>query len=361
MSDAIEQVEAALRAAPRTWLITGVAGFIGSHLAEQLLVLGQRVVGLDNFDTGTPDNLDALLAAASERSGADVRGRFEFHERDIRDLDACVRACEGVDHVLHEAAVASVPRTIAEPELAQAVNVGGTFHVLEAARRQRVRSVVLASSSAVYGDRPGEGPEGLQLEHLIGRPLSPYAAHKRIGEIQAQAWSRSFGLPTACLRYFNIVGARQDPNGAYAAVIPKWVAALGAGERPTLFGDGETTRDFVPVEEVVQANLLAATLHERESVERRERPGDPSDGAYNVGLGGRTTLRELFVLLRSGMAELGAPCSELEPLFADFRVGDIRHSRADVTRTSEILGHRPRTSLASALHQTMRWLLRDAK
>lgn len=354
---AIETLEQQLRAEARTWLITGVAGFIGSHLAEQLLVLGQRVVGLDNFDTGTPDNLDALLAAAQGRGAADPRGRFVFHERDIRDLGACVSACEGVDHVLHEAAVASVPRTIAEPELAQAVNVGGTFHILEAARRQGVRSVVLASSSAVYGDRPGEGPEGLQLESLIGRPLSPYAAHKRIGEIQAQAWTRSFGLASACLRYFNIVGARQDPNGAYAAVIPKWVAALAAGERPTLFGDGETTRDFVPVEEVVQANLLAATLHERVPVERRERPGDPSDGAYNVGLGGRTTLRELFVLLREGMVELGAPCAGIEPVFADFRVGDIRHSRADLTRTREILGQVARTPLSVALGQTMKWLL----
>ncbi|MFV8750304.1 NAD-dependent epimerase/dehydratase family protein [Nannocystaceae bacterium ST9] len=353
---AIEALELELRARPRTWLITGVAGFIGSHLAEHLLVLGQRVVGIDDFDTGTPDNLEALLVAAEARGASEARARFGFHERDVRELAACLASCEGVDHVLHEAAIASVPRTIAEPELAQAVNVGGTFNVLEAARRSGVRSVVLASSSAVYGDRPGEGPEGLQVEALIGRPLSPYAAHKRIGEIQAQAWTRSFGLATACLRYFNIVGARQDPEGAYAAVIPKWVAALAAGERPQIFGDGQTTRDFVPVEEVVQANLLAATLHERVPAERRELPGDPSDGAYNVGLGGRTTLAELFAMLRDGMAELGAPCAGIEPIYADFRAGDIRHSRADVGRAREILGQHPRTPLPEALVRTMRWL-----
>jgi UDP-N-acetylglucosamine 4-epimerase len=354
---AIESLEAELRANPRTWLITGVAGFIGSHLAEHLLLLGQRVVGLDNFDTGTPDNLDAMLAAVEAKGAGDARARFGFHERDIRDLSACTAACEGVDHVLHEAAVASVPRTLAEPELAQAVNVGGTFNVLEAARRTRARSVVLASSSAVYGDRPGEGPEGLQVEGLIGRPLSPYAAHKRMAELQAQASTRSFGLPTASLRYFNVVGARQDPEGAYAAVIPKWVDRLAHGDRPLIFGDGQTTRDFVPVEEVVQANLLAATVHERVPAERRELPGDPSDGAYNVGLGGRTTLADLFGLLRDGMVELGAPCSGIEPILADFRPGDIRHSRADITRAREILGQQPRTPLADALTRTMRWLL----
>jgi UDP-N-acetylglucosamine 4-epimerase len=355
---AIEQLEDQLRASPRTWLITGVAGFIGSHLAEHLLVLGQRVVGIDNFDTGTQANLDELLADAEAKGASDARVRFAFHERDVRELPACVTSCEGVDHVLHEAALASVPRTIAEPELAQAVNVGGTFNMLEAARRTGVRSVVLASSSAVYGDRPGEGPEGLQVEGLMGRPLSPYAAHKRMGELQAQAWTRSFGLPTACLRYFNIVGARQDPEGAYAAVIPKWVARLALGEAPMIFGDGLTTRDFVPVEEVVQANLLAATVHERVPAERRELPGDPSDGAYNVGLGGRTTLADLFGLLRGGMAELGAPCAGLEPVLADFRAGDIRHSRADVTRAREILGQQARTPLAEALTRTMRWLTR---
>ncbi len=353
---AIEQLEAELRANPRTWLITGVAGFVGSHLAEHLLVLGQRVVGLDNFDTGSPANLVALVEAAEAKGGSAGRDRFTFHERDVRELSACVASCEGVDHVLHEAALASVPRTIAEPELAQAVNVGGTFHVLEAARRTGVRSVVLASSSAVYGDRPGEGPEGLQLESLIGRPLSPYAAHKRIAEIQAQAWTASFNLPTACLRYFNIVGARQDPEGAYAAVIPKWVAQLAAGERPRIFGDGLTTRDFVPVEEVVQANLLAATLHERVPAERRVLPGDPSDGAYNVGLGGRTTLADLFGLLREGMTELGHDCAGIEPIYADFRSGDIRHSRADIGRARAILGLGPRTPLAEALGRTMRWL-----
>jgi UDP-N-acetylglucosamine 4-epimerase len=197
----------------------------------------------------------------------------------------------------------------------------------------------------------------LQVEALLGRPLSPYAAHKRIGELLAQAWTRTHGLPTACLRYFNVVGARQDPEGAYAAVIPKWVARLAAGQRVLIFGDGQNTRDFVPVEDVVEANLLAATLHERVAVEQRELVGDASDGTFNIGLGGRTTLVELYALLHAGMLELGAPCAGLEPIFEDFRPGDIRHSRADVSRARASLGLQGRTSLAQALNQTMRWLL----
>ena len=357
MSAAITEVEGQLRAEPRRWLVTGAAGFIGSHLAEHLLALGQDVVGLDNFDTGKPENLDALVAGAEARGATQAGARFHLHEADVRDPEACARACAGVDHVLHHAAVASVPRTVAEPELAHGVNVDGVFQLLEAARVAGVRSFVLASSSAVYGDRPGAPDSGAQIEAEPGRPLSPYAGQKRIGELLLQSWTRTHGLATAALRYFNIVGPRQDPNGAYAAVIPKWVAMLAAGEQPVIFGDGETSRDFCPVEDVVQANLLAATVAERVPAELRERVGDPSDGVFNVGLGGRTTLLELFALLREGMAELGVACGELEPRFAEFRVGDIRHSRADISRAQQVLGYQPRMPLRDCLRATMQGLL----
>lgn len=354
----IDLVEAQLREAPRRWLVTGGAGFIGSHLCEQLLVLGQSVVIVDNFDTGTRANVEALVAAAAARGAADPGARLEVRELDVRDRDGLFGACEGIDHVLHEAAVASVPRTIADPAEGHAVNVDGTFHVIEAARAAGVRSLVHASSSAVYGDHPGDPETGAQREDRIGRPLSPYGGHKHIAEILGQATTRSFGLPITALRYFNIVGARQDPEGAYAAVIPKWVATLAKGEQPLIFGDGLNTRDFCPVEDVVQANLLAALWPERRPAAERERPGDPSDAVFNVGLGGATSLLDLYELIHAGMVELGAPCVGVRPRHEDFRPGDIRHSRADISRTRAQLGYAPRTSMAQALRQTMQWLLR---
>lgn len=344
----IDGVEAQLRERPRTWLITGVAGFIGSHLAEHLLALGQDVVGLDNFSTGTHANVEVLNQADA---------RLRVLELDVRDFDGVRDACAGVDHVLHHAAVASVPRTIAEPVEAHTVNVDGSFHVFEAARLAGCRSVVHASSSAVYGDCPGAPETGAQVEARIGRPLSPYAAHKRVAEILGQAITRSFGLPITALRYFNIVGARQDPSGAYAAVIPKWSALLAKGEQPAIFGDGLQTRDFCPVEDVVQANLLAATWVERASVEQRERPGDPSEAVFNIGLGARTTLLELYELVHAGMVELGAPCAGVEARHEPPRAGDIVHSRADITRARTQLGYAPRTQMRDALRATMRWLL----
>lgn len=351
----IEIVERQLRVDQRTWLVTGAGGFIGSHLCEHLLVLNQRVVAVDNFDTGSHDNIAALVDAAVARGAEDADDRLTVHELDIRDADGITEACEGVDHVLHHAAIASVPRTLAEPVDSHAVNVDGTFHLLEAARATKVRSFVHASSSAVYGDCPGETETGAQREDRIGRPLSPYAAHKHIAEILGQSVARSFGLPVAALRYFNILGARQDPNGAYAAVIPKWATLLAQGEQPVIFGDGLNTRDFCPVEDVVQANLLAATWPERRSAEQRERPGDPSEAVFNVGLGGVTTLLDLYEIIHAGMLELGAPCAGVRPRHEDFRVGDIRHSRADIRRAREELGYAPRTSLRQALRRTMQW------
>ncbi|MFO7566963.1 MAG: NAD-dependent epimerase/dehydratase family protein [Enhygromyxa sp.] len=351
----IEIVERQLRVEQRTWLVTGAGGFIGSHLCEHLLVLNQQVVAIDNFDTGTHENIDALVAAAVARGAEDADERLDVHELDIRDAERLAELCEGVDHVLHHAAIASVPRTLAEPVDSHAVNVDGTFHLLEAARAVGVRSFVHASSSAVYGDCVGDPETGAQREDRIGRPLSPYAAHKRIAEILGQSATRSFGLPVAALRYFNIVGSRQDPKGAYAAVIPKWAAQLAVGEQPVIFGDGLNTRDFCPVEDVVQANLLAATWPERQTVEQRERPGDPSEAVFNIGHGGATNLLELYEIIRAGMLELGAPCANIRARHEDFRVGDIRHSRADISRARDELGFVPRTPIEQALRRTMQW------
>ncbi len=353
----IEAVEDQLRASPRRWLVTGVAGFIGSHLAEHLLVLGQDVVGLDNFATGTHANIEALVRRATERGAARADDRLFVIEADVRDFDGVLGACEGVDHVLHHAALASVPQTIAEPIEAHTVNVDGAFHVFEAARRAGARSVVHASSSAVYGDCPGQPETGAQLEQNIGRPLSPYAAHKHVAEILGRAVTRTFGLPIVALRYFNIVGARQDPNGAYAAVIPKWTALLAKGEQPAIYGDGQNTRDFCAVEDVVQANLLAATWHERVPASQRERPGDPSESVFNVGLGERTSLLELYEMIHAGMLELGAPCAGIEVRHEPARPGDIVHSRADITRARAELGYSPSTSMREAIRSTMQWLL----
>lgn len=350
----IELVEAELRSYPRRWLVTGIAGFIGSHVAEQLLALGQHVVGLDDFSSGNAANVEAAVRGAVERGAADADDRLQMIKGDVRDFDEIFYACEGVDHVLHHAAIASVPRTIAEPLDSYAVNVDGGFYVFEAARRAGVRSVVHASSSAVYGDHPGTPELGAQLEDRIGRPLSPYAAHKHIAEILGQSITRSFGLPIVALRYFNIVGARQDPNGAYAAVIPRWSALLAKGEQPAIFGDGSATRDFCPVEDVVQANLLAATWHERVPTERRERPGDASEGVFNIGLGRRTNLLELYAMIHAGMLELGAPCAGIEARHEPPRAGDILHSLADISRAREQLGYVPRTSMADAIRSAMR-------
>lgn len=337
-SSAIDALAAELQATPRRWLVTGAAGFIGSHLVERLLQLGQEVVGLDNFSTGRRSNLDDVRA----RVGDDAWARFTLIAADVCDPAACRAAAEGAQHVLHQAALGSVPRSILEPVASFAANVEGLVHVLEAARAASCRSVVYASSSSVYGDHPALP----KREHELGLPLSPYAATKRCDEVLAAAWSRSYALPITGLRYFNVVGPRQDPEGAYAAVVPRWIAELAAGRAPTIFGDGETSRDFCPVANVVQANLLAAAS-----------PPGMGDGeaVFNIALGGRTTLNELFQLLRDGMAALGSPCAGLTAQYEDFRPGDIRHSLADIDRARSQLGYAPEVGLAEALQETMAW------
>jgi UDP-N-acetylglucosamine 4-epimerase len=320
---------------PRTWLVTGGAGFIGSHLVETLLALGQRVRVLDDLSTGHQANLDEASAVAPER--------FEFVLGDIREPAACRAACDGVDVVLHQAALGSVPRSIRDPATSHEVNVTGFVNVLHAAHGAGVRRVVYASSSAVYGDHPGLP----KVEDATGRPLSPYAATKGADELYAHAFSNAYGLDTVGLRYFNVFGPRQDPLGAYAAVIPLWFAGLFGGERPFLNGDGETSRDFSFVANVVQANLLAATTHEPAALRT----------VYNVACGARTTLRDLFGMMRGAAARLSPAAARVELETRGARAGDIRHSHADITRARTLLGYEPTHSLRQGLDVAAPWYL----
>jgi len=319
-----------IEASPELWLVTGAAGFIGSHLVETLLRHGQRVVGLDDFSTGTRDNLRAVRDALPAGRYDD----FRLIEGDICDFDTCLAATAGVHRVLHQAALGSVPRSIEKPLDTHRTNVDGTMNVFMAALESRVHRLVYASSSSVYGDEPTLP----KVEERIGRPLSPYAASKRIGEIYAEVLGSTNSLCAVGLRYFNVVGPRQDPEGPYAAVVPRWLAALARGETPEIYGDGETSRDFCPVQNVVQANILAATSE-----------GDLRGRVYNVALGSQTTLNELFVFLRDAMHERGIGCAEVQPLYRDFRPGDIRHSLADVTAARRDLGYEPTVDVRAGL------------
>lgn len=332
-----EHLKARLRAGPMTWLVTGAAGFIGSHLLEHLLALDQRVVCLDNFATGHRRNLSDVLSLATPEQAA----RFRLVEGDLRDPEACARACAGVDVVLHQAALGSVPRSMRDPIATHEVNVTGFLRVLEAARAVGIRRVVYASSSSVYGDHPALP----KVEDSIGNPLSPYAASKRADEIYAHAFGRCYGLELVGLRYFNVFGPRQDPNGPYAAVIPRWFAALHGGADLTINGDGETSRDFCYVENVVQANLLAATS---------ENPVVPGQ-VFNVAFGARTTLNELFSLIRERVARVRPEVATAQPIYAEFRPGDVRHSLADISKARRELAYAPDCSVRVGLERAADW------
>lgn len=330
-------LQATLREQPRTWLVTGVAGFIGSHLLETLLRLGQQVVGLDNFATGHRHNLADVQALV----GPEAWARFNFIEGDIRLLDDCQRACEGVDLVLHQAALGSVPRSIADPITTNAANVSGFLNMLVAARDAGVKRFVYAASSSTYGDHPGLP----KVEETIGRPLSPYAVTKYVNELYADVFARTYGLQSVGLRYFNVFGPRQDPNGAYAAVIPRWAATMMKGEAVQINGDGETSRDFCFVANAVQANLLAATTTAESAFNQ----------VYNVAVGDQTNLNQLYSLLLGALQAakpgLSAPVPEHKP----FRAGDVRHSRADIGKASDRLGYQPSHDIRSGLTVAARW------
>jgi UDP-N-acetylglucosamine 4-epimerase len=335
-----EQVRAELVKSPRNWLITGAAGFIGSNLLQTLLELDQRVVGFDNFATGHAANLQEV-----ERSVESAQWqRFSFIEGDIRDTDACRRACEGVDFVLHQAALGSVPRSIQDPITTNSVNIGGSLEMLTAARSAGVKRFVYAASSSTYGDHPGLP----KVESLIGKPLSPYAVTKLANELYADVFASTYGFPSIGLRYFNIFGARQDPDGPYAAVIPKWTAALINHQPVFINGDGETSRDFCYVANAVQANLLAATTSDPAAINQ----------VYNVAVGQRTSLNELLEHLRAMLAPRFAHLSGFTPIYRDFQAGDVRHSLADISKANHLLGYEPTHTIGDGLSEAMAWYLR---
>ncbi|MDH1301981.1 MULTISPECIES: SDR family oxidoreductase [Achromobacter] len=335
MTTRFETIKKELSAAPRKWLVTGCAGFIGSNLLETLLKLGQTVTGLDNFATGHQHNLDEVRDSVTPEQWA----RFTFIEGDIRDLEACRRAAQGVDFVLHQAALGSVPRSLKDPITTNEVNIGGFLNMLVAARDAEVKSFVYAASSSTYGDHPALP----KVEENIGNPLSPYAVTKYVNELYADVFARSYGFESVGLRYFNVFGKRQDPNGAYAAVIPKWTAAMIQGEDVTINGDGETSRDFCFVDNAVQANILAAMA----APEGRNQ-------VYNVAVSGRSTLNQLFGFLVQALGNQDVAYGK-KPVYADFRAGDVRHSQADVSKAGRLLGYEPTHTVLQGLEVAMPW------
>lgn len=319
------------------WLITGVAGFIGSNLLESLLKLNQKVTGLDNFSTGYRHNLEQVKALV----GSDIWRNFNLIEGDIRNLEDCTNACKDVSYVLHHAALGSVPRSIEDPILTNENNISGFLNMLVASRDASVKRFVYAASSSTYGDHPGLP----KVEAVIGKPLSPYAVTKYVNELYADVFARCYGTESIGLRYFNIFGPRQDPNGAYAAVIPQWVAALIRNQTLRINGDGETSRDFCFVENVVQANLLAALADNSEAANQ----------VYNVALNDRTTLNQLYEMMRSLLVEQFPHLQQHRPQYVGFREGDVRHSQADISKASKLLGFQPTHRIGAGLKQAMDW------
>jgi UDP-N-acetylglucosamine 4-epimerase len=327
-----------------TWLITGVAGFIGSNLLETLLKLNQKVIGLDNFSTGYQKNLDEVQSLVSKEQWSS----FSFIKGDIRNLEDCQLACSGVEFVLHQAALGSVPRSIEDPINANSVNISGFLNMLVAGRDAMIKRFVYAASSSTYGDHT----DLPKVEDRIGKPLSPYAVTKFVNELYADVFARTYGLESIGLRYFNVFGRRQDPNGAYAAVIPKWVTRMIQGQQIYINGDGETSRDFCYVANAVQANLLAANVKELTS----------SSQVFNVAVGDRTTLNELFSLLYDCLkGECHLTSITTAPKFREFRAGDVRHSQANINKAREILGYSPAYKLRAGISQAMPWYIQQGK
>ena len=329
-----------LKQAPKTWLVTGVAGFIGSNLLETLLKLDQKVVGLDNFATGHQYNLDEVQSLVKPEQWAN----FSFIEGDIRHFEDCQKACAGVDYVLHEAALGSVPRSIADPITTNAANITGFLNMLTAARDAEVKSFTYAASSSTYGDHPALP----KVEENIGKPLSPYAVTKYVNELYADVFAKTYGFKAIGLRYFNVFGKRQDPNGAYAAVIPKWTAAMIAGDDVFINGDGETSRDFCFIENTVQANILAATTQNDEA----------KNQVYNVAVGDRTTLNDLFNAIKAALNENGVTYTK-EPVYRDFRAGDVRHSQASVEKIEKLLSYQSTHKINEGINLAIVWYVRN--
>ncbi|MCP4129350.1 MAG: NAD-dependent epimerase/dehydratase family protein [Gammaproteobacteria bacterium] len=347
-----QQLQQHLRSNQYTWLVTGVAGFIGSNLLENLLVLNQKVVGLDNFETGYQHNIDQAIqdATTALTVGQDKQSvpgnapnpdNFTLIEGNIKDPETCHKACAGVDFVLHQAALGSVPRSIEDPIRTNGANIDGFLNMLVAARDAKVKRFVYAASSSTYGDHP----DLPKVEDNIGNPLSPYAVTKVVNELYANVFARTYGFKTIGLRYFNIFGKRQDPNGAYAAVIPKWVASILGGEEVFINGDGETSRDFCYIANTVQMNLLAAMTDNSAA----------TDQVYNVALNDRTSLNQLYEMIEELLIQRVDGLTKQTPTYRDFRAGDVRHSLADITKARELLGYEPSHRIGEGLGEAMDW------
>lgn len=337
---AYDALTARLRTDPRTWLVTGAAGFIGSNLVQRLLELDQRVVGMDNFATGHRRNLDDVKALVPSTQWA----RWTFLESDITSLESCQAACQGVDFVLHQAALGSVPRSLADPLASHRANVDGFVHMLVAARDAKVRRLVYAASSSTYGDHPALP----KVEDVIGKPLSPYAVTKYVNELYADVFARSYQMQAIGLRYFNVFGPRQDPHGAYAAVIPRWLDAMLSGEPVYINGDGESSRDFCFIENAVRANLLAAAA---------PLPSPAEHHVLNVAVGERTSLLQLFGYLRAEVERHAPEHAIPDPLHREFRAGDARHSLADISRAHALIGYEPTHDIRQGLRVLADWFV----
>lgn len=334
-----DELRATLEREPRRWVVTGAAGFIGSALCEELLGLGQEVVGVDNLATGHRHNIELVRGIV----GPEAAARYTFIEADVCDLSNCVKACEGADYVLHQAALGSVPRSIDNPIATHQSNVNGFLNMLVAGRDAGAKRFVYASSSSVYGDHPALP----KVEANIGKQLSPYAVGKRVDELYAGVFQDNYGLQVIGLRYFNVFGRRQDPNGAYAAVIPRWLGRLIKGEPCKIFGDGSNSRDFCYIDNVVQANLLAAT----------EPDSSASNQVYNVGCNGNTDLKGLYRVIRQAVAARYPEVAALEPEFVDPRPGDVAHSQADISKIETKLGYAFTHDLSAGMRETVAWYL----
>lgn len=328
---------------PKTWLITGVAGFIGSNLLEVLLTLNQKVIGMDNFATGYEKNLLEVKSIVSKEQWLN----FKFIEGSINNIVDCRKACDGAQYVLHQAALGSVPRSIENPIDTNETNISGFLNMLVAARDSRVNRFVYAASSSTYGDHPGLP----KIEEKIGNPISPYAVTKLVNELYAAVFAKTYGLETIGLRYFNVFGKRQDPNGAYAAVIPKWIAVMLKGEAININGDGETSRDFCYIDNVVQANILAATCKNRDAINQ----------IYNIAVGGRTTLNDLYRQLLQNILFIQPNLNIAKPVYQNFRSGDVRHSLADISKASKLLDYYPLYEVNEGLKLAMDWYIKKSR
>ncbi len=341
-----DQLQEYLKHNQSTWLVTGVAGFIGSNLLEKLLILNQKVIGLDNFDTGYQHNIDQSISDANETAGKNLSNNFKFIDGDIRVLDDCRNACKGVDYVLHQAALGSVPRSIENPINTNRANIDGFLNMLVASKDEEVRRFVYAASSSTYGDHP----DLPKVEDKIGNPLSPYAVTKVVNELYADVFAKTYNFNSIGLRYFNVFGKKQNPNGAYAAVIPKWVTAILNSDEVYINGDGETSRDFCYIDNALQMNLLAATTLNDKAMNQ----------VYNVALNDRTSLNKLYQMIEERLIKRKQNLKKKEPIYRDFRPGDVRHSQANINKAQTLLGYQPKYTISEGMDETMDWFVRSS-